>query len=964
MPDCCGQMDVAMVDGPSADRENTSPGDEYRFGGFHLDGTIPLLLHEGRPVPLGGKALEILVILVANAGAVVPRDTLLEAVWRGSAVSESTLRVHMSMLRRTLGDPGTGGRFIANVAGRGYCFVAPVASVALSPGLPQRALPVLDALSAGPSNAAIFGREDDFDRLVTQVCRRRLTTIIGPGGVGKTTVAGQVAAALQDSFDEIRTIDLAALSDEAAVATAVALAFGLHVFSDDPTDALCRHQRDRRLLVVLDSCEHVIENAAWFAERLVAEGPQFTILATSREALRVSEERVHRLAPLECPIEGEDGTDEILRSPAVRLFLHRASSLNDDFAVDNSNAAIIAHICRALDGLPLAIELAAGQLDFLGVEGVARGLDNLFSLLARGPRNAAPRQQALRATLDWSYRLLSVVERATLRRLAIFQASFSLSSAVAIAAEPDDTDGQRARNAIADLLAKSLLAVDASGQTARYRLLDTTRAYARAMLADVGESEHVARLHADHVAMLLRDRLDLDRRGSGEPLITNGDVIEDLRAALRWSYSPSGSFDTALLLTISAAFVMLEMSLFDEARSWIETGLGELPPERAGTLAELNLRVHLNRTSPLDGTAGDNLAAILAMAETFADRAHMARILDMVFLIRLRVADYRGALGVARQIDRLLPEIPAIGATFCTPWMKGTACHFLGDNEAALSFLSETLASPPAIRTHARFSGNPNLYAQCFQARTLWITGWETQGIAGMATTEALAHEVGHPMLRATALIWLCQLALWSGDDARAERYCDEVDAIAQRFTMGSQRAMAIGLRGWLALRAGATAAGIDMLMDSVAHLRRYQQQMLLPCLTGGIAQGLSALGRQEEALVAAQQAIACATGQNAHVFLPELQLIHGRVLSAARPDRSHDIRSAYEAAIDSAAVQGAAAWEARAVIALGQYCADQIVEPLPETPTLERLFARLGRREILTSKDAAEQQTGRVDRH
>jgi predicted ATPase len=277
---------------------------------------------------------------------------------------------------------------------------------------------------------------------------------------------------------------------------ALASVLGLALPAEDPVPGLLAGLKDKRMLLVLDNCEHVIETLAALAERLFKEAPQIHILATSRESLRVEGERVHRLFPLACP--PEDATlnaSELFAFPAARLFIERAAAGSHQFELGDTDAPVVAEICRKLDGIPLAIELAAGRVDAYGIEEIATLLDGRFALLWHGRRTALPRHQTLSAALDWSYDLLGEVERTVLRRLAIFVGVFSLEAALAVVVS-DEIDEAQAVGAMGDLVAKSLLFPDTSVARVRYRLLDATRAYLRAKPAGRDEADMTARRRA------------------------------------------------------------------------------------------------------------------------------------------------------------------------------------------------------------------------------------------------------------------------------------------------------------------------------------------------------------------------------------------------------------------------------------------------------------------------------------
>jgi len=456
------------------------------FGPFRLLPAQQLLLEHEAPVRLGSRAFEILAALVERAGEVVGKNELIARVWPNIFVGESTLRVHVAGLRRALGDGQPGRRYLTNIPGRGYSFVAP-----LNLSQPERP-PTVRTQGPAPahnlplSKSRVVGRAKAIDALRDQLSRERFVTIVGAGGIGKTTVALAVAEALLPGYEDgVRVVDLAPVDDPQFAPGALGVTLGIAVHPGNAMTRLVDLVKDKRMLIVLDSCEHVIEAAASLAEQLLAGSPGLRILATSREPLRANGERVHRLPPLDVPTNGSEPTVvNALASSAVQLFVERAAAIVDGFELGDADAAIVSEICRKLGGNALAIELAAARVDAFGIRQLAVLLDDQFRVLNLGKRTAQPRHQSLAATLDWSYEFLPEMERVILRRLSVFADVFTLDAALAVIGESevDAVDG------IANLVSKSLLSTDFSGTTVLYRMLDTTRAYARQKLIETAGS--------------------------------------------------------------------------------------------------------------------------------------------------------------------------------------------------------------------------------------------------------------------------------------------------------------------------------------------------------------------------------------------------------------------------------------------------------------------------------------------
>jgi DNA-binding winged helix-turn-helix (wHTH) protein len=370
----------------------------YVFGSFHLVPAQRLLLDDGKPLRLGSRALEILIALVESAGKALPNDQIIARAWPDTIVAEASLRVHIGALRKALRDGRAGKRFIVNIPGRGYAFVAPVTRAQSRPAAVSP-----DATAARHNLPArltrVIGRSNIIAGLAAELAGHRLLTVVGRGGIGKTTVAVAVAERLGASYpDGVWFVGLAALPDPDLVPTALCAALGVAVSGTQPISELAAWLRSKQALIVLDGCDHVIDAAAALVEAILQAAPGVCVLATSREPLRAQGERLHRLAALELPSNSAGlSAVEALRYSAVQLFAERAMAGAAGFELADADVPAVLEICRRLDGLPLALELAAVQVEFLGIKGVARRLDDRLALVVKGRRTALPHHQTLRA---------------------------------------------------------------------------------------------------------------------------------------------------------------------------------------------------------------------------------------------------------------------------------------------------------------------------------------------------------------------------------------------------------------------------------------------------------------------------------------------------------------------------------------------------------------------------------------
>jgi predicted ATPase len=466
----------------------------YVFGSFQFNPEGRLLLDRGRPTKLGSRALDILIALVEAAGETVSKAEIRSRAWPTTAVDEVSLRVHISALRRALGDGKDGSRFIVNVPGRGYQFVAPItreqchsaAAIQDAPFNHERPL----------SLPSIIGRTKEIASLTDHLSRRRLVSVVGPGGVGKTTVAIATATAAKGSFrDGVWFVALDSIDRPESIASAVGAALGV---TEDGIGPMLARLRDKQALIVFDNCEHIIDAAAATAEAILRASPGTSILATSRESLRAQGEFTFRLKPLETPpVHVAVTADEALTYAAVQLFAERAQAYWGDFVVNDTNASAICEICHGLDGLPLALELAAAQTEVVGIHGLAQTLHNRFALLTRGRRTALQRQRSLRSMMDWSYSLLSESEKITLHRVAVFPGHFTMKAATEVASDEQFSSIDMIKGLV-NLVTKSLITTDTLDGVAYLRLLETTRVYALEKFANSRESERLRQRHAEY----------------------------------------------------------------------------------------------------------------------------------------------------------------------------------------------------------------------------------------------------------------------------------------------------------------------------------------------------------------------------------------------------------------------------------------------------------------------------------
>jgi predicted ATPase/DNA-binding winged helix-turn-helix (wHTH) protein len=909
-------------------RRSSQPTDLLSFGPFSLFTAERLLKKADEPITIGGRALDILIALAERAGEIVTHKELMSTVWPDVTVEDANLRAHIAALRKALGDGRDGARYICNIATRGYCFVAPVTRASSRQTAPVTGItPTERVQKLPPRPARMVGRDETVRSLEQQLQMWRFVSIVGPGGVGKTTVAIAVAHRLVDGFhDAVFFIDLAALTDPQLVPTAVASALGFTVQTQDPLVGLLAFIGDKKILLVLDNCEHVIGAAAALAERIVSEAPQAHILATSREALRVEGEHVHLLYSLGCPPEDAGLTAmEVLRYPAAQLFMERAAASGYGAALSDIDAPIVARICRRLDGVALAIELAASRVGCLGLRRTAELLDNRFSLLWRGRRTALPRHQTLSAMLDWSYSLLSEREKVVLCRLSVFVGDFTLQAAGSVASEME-VDEADVIDAVASLVAKSLIFATFVNEST-YRLLDTTRAYAAAKLAERGEADRIARRHAIFYSNLL-EHDEMQSMFDEHDLSGHAPHIGNVRAALGWALSDHGDVAIGIELATRAASLFNGLSLLEECRGWCERALAELDDASRGTRQEMILQEVLALSSMHTRGNADQVRAEfergLALAEAFQDRARQLHPLAGLSTFLARRGDIRGALAAAEQAGAIAEAAKHPAGTVWVEWRVGTAHHFLGNQAAAQLHLERGMELALELGTFNVnfFDFDPRIFALVRLARTLWLRGFSDRAvrIVRKAIDEAASRD--HPVPICISLVYASMLLLRTGDLPAAGDLIEQLIVHARRYSLEPYRALGIALKGELAITREEAEAGLDLLRSALETLRAQQYNLLIPGFTGALAEGLCRTGQFEEALFAVNGAIARATNSGVELDLSELLRIKSQIL-AAQHHRESAIDCSTEA-IKVARAQSALALELRSAMELARLLSEE----------------------------------------
>jgi predicted ATPase/DNA-binding winged helix-turn-helix (wHTH) protein len=898
----------------------------FAFGSFRLIPAQRMLLDDGKPLRLGSRALDILITLVERAGETITKEQLVSRTWPDTVVDEGALRVHVAALRKALGDDRARTRYIANVPGRGYSFVAPVAREQRRPaGASLDETPTGNNLPAQLSR--IVGRDDAITTLTTELARRRLLTIVGPGGIGKTTVAIAVAETLSASYrDGVWFVGLASLADPELVPSALSTALGISVSGANKEAALTGWFRDKRALIVLDSCEHVVSAAASIAGAVLKAAPRICILATSREPLRAEGEWLHRLASLEIPLSSSNLTaKEALHYSAVQLFDDRARAAVDEFVFDDATAPAVLEICRRLDGVPLALELAAARVDAFGVKGLAARLDDRFAVLTKGRRTALPRHQTLRAAIDWSYDALPEIEQTVFRRLAVFRGAFTMNGAAVVASDEKITTVDVLER-VANLAAKSLVATEISGEITYHRLLDTTRAYALDKLTDSAEIQSVTLRHAQYYRDFLTAAAKEDKANAADRRADYAHEVDNIRAALGWAFGPRGSASIAVVLAAASIPVWIEMSLLSECSDWMEKAVANLGVTDRGSRHEMQVQAALGFslmfTRGMTDEAQAALQKAVELAESRDDPDYQLRTLFGLCVFRLRLPDFRGALELASRCEVVADRVTDLSARPTADWMLGLSLFCLGDLTRGRMHMERVRDRyrPVSRRTEVvRFGFDQRIYALGILGLARWIEGFPEQALQQSRTSIDEAQKLQHPVSLCIAMWTGCLVALWVGDLVALERLTTGLLDHTEKHSLDNYHAYGLGFDGELHALKGDAIAGVRLIQHCLDGLRKARHRVFYSVFLGALAKRLSAGGDIAHGLALVDEALGLAERNDESWYMAELLRIKGELLLSRSAPVVTEAEGFFLRSLAWARRQGALSWELRAAMNLAQ---------------------------------------------
>jgi len=894
--------------------------DSFSFGPFEVSVTKRLIRCSGEPLSIGDRAFDLLVTLAGASGRIVSKGELLASVWPDRVVDQNTLESHMSSLRKALGKERAA---IRTISGRGYQFVAEIDSNTVLQGsiggveLPERL-------------STLIGREKSLSTVAALVRSNRLVTLVGTGGVGKTRLAIEAARSLSSTFfDGVRFAELANLPSGDYVPMNVAAALGF-----PPADGCILEHRviaalsDKRILLVLDNCEHLIDASASTVETLLRCAPFLAVIATSREPLRIDSEHTYHVPTLDIPPDESGSVEQLASSASVRLLESRLCAAGLAMDRDVEAARYKARICRQLDGIPLAIELAAANVALLGAKGVADRLDDRFALLTKGRRAVPPRQQTLRSTFDWSYDLLPPQERIVFARLSVFAGGFSIETALSNASD-STLPTHSVMDAVVNLVAKSLITATQVGGVANYRMLETTRSYAAEKLTESGERASIARRHAEYFLSEF-ERVESNwARGDAEALLRSfRDYLGDLRFALGWCFSNGGDPELGIRLVTAAVPYWMNIEYVAECHLNVANAIAQIDALGiVDTQRSVKLHLALGAVLLYEGSAQDaqiEFNRALELVGSSTDVELELKSLHGLWSTTHLLGPFDQSLSLAERFSQICeatqrPEDAVNGMR-----MVGASRFCLGDLGEARSNLAVFLSSvsSASYASNQDFQVDGHVAAECALAHTLWVQGYADQANEAMRRATERADMLGHALnCWYSRLMCSCPLSLLTGPISQLYDQVNSLSDIARIHGMATWTPY-VDLWQGLIISAQGDATAYDRLINPVLA-SGHSGWRFNPYLTGMLSELCSLLtskGRANLAVGIAANAIEHAEHAGDKTSLPELHRIAGEIsLKFGAPDSESLAEKEFTKSIASARERGLLSWELRAALSLAR---------------------------------------------
>ncbi|CUX57882.1 winged helix-turn-helix domain-containing protein [Agrobacterium genomosp. 13] len=876
-----------------------------------------ILMADGKPAQIGSRALDILLYLARRQGQTISIDELMKAVWPNTTVEQNTLRVQIKNLRRALTESGS-GCFVVNRSGRGYSLIVPTQRMGL-----RLSSELAETTSALPKRRRLIGRAGTISEVTERLLNHQLVTVTGPGGIGKTGVVKEIAARW-DSWGrrEVFYIDLGGLQDERLLLAHVARAVGVKQSDADPREVL-RTLSGVNGLLVLDTCEHMIDAAAEFVEQLLPEAPNLKVLVGSQDSLRIAGEWVTRLQPLAFP--QTDEADELVTAeayPAIELFLERASGAGCALTLAPATIGAIGRICARLDGLPLAIELAAARVGQFGVDHLLSALNQHLGILTGGLRTGVPRQRTMRAAIEWSFSTLTDYEQELLQNLSVLKSPFVLEIATAVAGEghPEVAD-QDVMNGLNELYRKSMLNVVIVDDRQHFCLLDTTRTYAYELLRRRGGEDIARSRHLTYVQNMLRQR----RESSFVcPTLQSEHELNEVRGALDWASEHGELMETVANLTLAAIPMWFEHSLVGECRMYVERILSKMSDRGAGDARILQFYVALGGAyMNIQGAGEDARSAwteVYRQAGRTGDIGNRLKSLWGLWVDARNRGDFVSASILSKRFTRLSRKSNDPLVLVNADRMSSISHFFQGELALSRRLAERVASSPHAGRDVVSFQFHQRITARCFLAQALWLQGFADKAIGLAIGNVEDAIAIGHSATISYALTeGGCQVAWNVGNLSLLEHYSQLALCRTARNGLDVWHTIAGCFSGILQLKRG-NDVGLEILHDALGQLRRAHRAPVCSRALAFYADELAKRGRAGEAIAAIEEALSRARLSGEKWCEPELLRLRGVIRKRFGLPYETDLH----ASMALCRQQGALGWQLRTATSLAEHYLDR----------------------------------------
>jgi predicted ATPase len=884
-----------------------------RFGKFVLHTRQQLLFKEGAPVALGSRAMNLLIALSSRPGQMLEKSELIATVWPKVFVEECNLRAQIRDLRRVLFQDGY-PELIVTVPGRGYRFAA------FDP-------PGRHTIAAPSKPHQVIGRSELVQTLYRQLQTRRFVTLLGPGGAGKSTVALALVTKLSGEYaTKLCFVDLAPVRSSQLVAGIIASAMGINCATGTPLQSVTESMGQSRFLLILDNCEHLLASVANAVEFILNGAPYSSVLVTSREPLHATGEFVHDLPSLIVPETQQKITStQALSYSAIQLFVQRVKLLDAEYSLRECEVETICAICRKLDGNALAIEIAAARVQILGIQTLAHLLDGSFRLNMSGSDRLPARHRTLSAVLDWTYSMLSTQEQTLLRNLSIFLGPFTVDAVVGIV-DGITITAYTALPLLESMVDKSLLVTQGLGASRRFRLLETTRVYARVKRDKLGETAELSRRIAIYSKALLSEAgTNLVVTQTQAWVMRYGPEIDNIRVSLDWAYSPGGDRELGIDIILLCLPLWLRLSLIGECRDWVDRGLADT----AHSLPKYRRQVMLLHTAAASvllltyGTGpkiGDYWRRVMDIAIELDDIEYQLRALWGLWSESTCNNQFQHALKLSDDYIRISGERELTHHRLLAKRMQASTLFHIADLAGAWRSINEALIAPfspasPMIDVHF----DQRIATHAVKAHIDLLRGNVAKALLDVDANVDMASRLNHP---STLWYTLCfsalPLAIIADDITRARSYLTTMQNSIARHDLPIWRQLTRCFDSILLIRHENCEAGLSQLLETMSEMAGQGASPFYSLLRCEIAKGFALVGRTGHAAHILEETLMIATSRDERWYIPELLRIKGELmLKDARPSSLKFANQIFNQALNQAKNQGAVFWQARIIISI-----------------------------------------------